>query len=29
MNEVMDKAQNKAASAVQIHVEKDDENKVE
>ena len=26
---VMDKAQNKAASAVQIHVEKDDENKVE
>ncbi len=29
VNEVMDKAQNKAASAVQIHVEKDDENKVE
>ncbi len=26
---VMDKAQNKAASAEQIHVEKDDENKVE
>ncbi len=29
VNEVMDKAQNKAASAVQIHVEKDEENKVE
>ena len=29
VNEVMDKAQNKAASAVQIHVEKNDGNKVE
>lgn len=29
VNDFMDKAQNKAASAVQIHVEKDDGNKVE
>ena len=29
VNDVMDKAQNKAASVVEIHVEKNDENKVE
>ncbi|MBR3017724.1 MAG: DUF4342 domain-containing protein [Clostridia bacterium] len=29
VNEVMDKAQNKAASVVEIHAEKNDENKVE